>query len=64
MGDRKKPVRVLGSPLTGRYYAVTRYSETEDGRITVHSNGKHDVTADVQALIEAALAASTGEAGR
>jgi len=47
---RKHPVRVLQSPLTGRIYAVTAYTVSEDGSDLV-ARTKHDVTDDVRGLI-------------
>lgn len=49
--SRKTPVRVIRSGLTGTVYALTRYRQREDGLITVIGEGKHDVTADVEALV-------------
>lgn len=43
--SKRQPVRILMSDLTGRAYAVTRYTEREDGSIVAST--KHDVTDDV-----------------
>jgi hypothetical protein len=40
-----KPMRVFVSPLTGRAYATSDYTELPGGAITART--KHDVTADV-----------------
>lgn len=52
MSNRKQPIRVLKSPLSNRYYAVTRYTEGESGFIHAHSGAKQDVTEDVEDLIK------------
>jgi hypothetical protein len=54
MAVRKKPVRVLQSPLTGHIYALTDYSITGDGENIV-ARTKHDVTDDVRRLIAEAI---------
>ncbi len=46
------PVRVLYSDLTGRAYAVTRYTTTTAGAVV--ATVKHDVTDDVVANLMAA----------
>ena len=60
---RKNPVRVIRSGLTGTVYALTSYKQDDAGNITVNNGGKHDVTADVQALIDQALAAQAADDG-
>jgi hypothetical protein len=56
MSARKTPVLLRRGPLSGRIQALTRY--TRDGRTTdgkeilkAATDGKHDVTADFDALI-------------
>ena len=51
MSARKLPVRVVRGGLTGTVYALTRYRQREDGLIQVIGDGKHDVTADVEAIV-------------
>lgn len=51
----RKPPRLLSGGLTGRTYIVTAYTEHEDGRIT--ANTKHDVTADLDAIVAERVAA-------
>jgi len=66
---RKNPVRILQSSLTGRIYAVTAYTISEDGSNLV-ARTKHDVTDDVRELIahameaQEAMACLCGEEGR
>jgi hypothetical protein len=50
------PMRVFLSPLTGRAYATRAYREDGDGRVVV-TGVKHDVSADVEAIVEERLAA-------
>jgi hypothetical protein len=38
------------SPLSGNVYAITRWSERSDGTILAHT--KHDVTADMNQLVQ------------
>lgn len=47
----RKPIRVLGSGLSGRFYALTSYDLKPDGRIV--ANTKHDVTADIANILAA-----------
>lgn len=49
---RKQPIRVLMSDLTGRVYALTRW--TRYGGDGLHATEKHDVTDDVTALMQRA----------
>ena len=51
--DRSTPVLIRRAGLTGRFYALTRYHRT-DGRIV--ADVKHDVTDEIVALIEEAVA--------
>lgn len=64
MGERKHPVRVIRSGLTGTIYALTNYRERENGLIEVRGLGKHDVTADVEAIVAERLAALERENAR
>lgn len=50
---RTNPIRVLMSDLTGRAYAVTRWSRKGD---FVDAQEKHDVTRDVTILLSEAWA--------
>ena len=49
MPKAKQPPRVLRSALTGRYYVATSYDDHGDGMIQART--KHDVTEDVQGII-------------
>lgn len=53
------PIRILRSGLSGRVWAVTRYTDHGDGRITARV--KHDVTDEVNALIAAELREVAGD---
>lgn len=44
----RKPPLLVRSPLTGRVYVVTAYTEHGDGRIEART--KHDVTDQYEAL--------------
>lgn len=52
----KNPVRVIRSGLTGTVYALTNYRERENGLLQVTDDGKHDVSADVEAIVAARCA--------
>jgi hypothetical protein len=45
------PVRVHRGGLSGRYFAVTSYKVIDAERDLIEARTKHDVTADVEALI-------------
>ena len=59
MTPRKTPVRVLRSPLTGEIYAVTKYTTVTGGMIRAQI--KHDVTADVDAIVNRTLSEALTE---
>lgn len=52
---RRTPIRVRMSDLTGRVYAITRYT-TDRANNAIRADEKHDVTADVQHLMAEAWA--------
>jgi hypothetical protein len=48
---RKTPVLLRQAPLSGGVVALTRYTRTQDGAVLkAATDGKHDVTADYDAL--------------
>lgn len=51
MAPRKKPILIRRSGLTGTIYALTNYREHQNGLIEAMGGGKHDVTADVEAIV-------------
>lgn len=50
MTAHKTPILLRESPLTKRIMALTRYTRKGD-LIEVHTDGKHDVTADFDAIV-------------
>jgi hypothetical protein len=50
MTDRKTPILITVGPLTGRIFAVTRYTMNADGSLIAHE--KQDVTDQVGAALE------------
>jgi hypothetical protein len=59
---RKTPVPLRRAPLSGRINALTNYTRTGDGPITVRGDGKHDVTAGFYALTLEELLDGVGHA--
>lgn len=52
MSARKTPVLLRRTPLSGGVAALTRYTYKNDGRVLqAAADGKHDVTADFDALV-------------
>jgi hypothetical protein len=48
---RKTPILIRRGGLTGDYFALTRYRDVGGGIIEATVDGKHDVTADVEAIV-------------
>jgi hypothetical protein len=51
VSPRKTPILIRRGGLTGDYFALTRYRELPNGIIEAAVDGKHDVTADVEAFV-------------
>jgi hypothetical protein len=56
---RKQPFLILQSPLSGRYYLVTRYYTDKHGHERVREH--HDITEQVEAILKREREAKTSE---